>query len=350
MAMVAADRDGRIVGWNHSATRLFGAGPGEMLHSEWWNIVPQEERELARKASEKSVHTGETTEFSFASRDRAGGECKLAAIVTPIAAQSGECIGTLAVIRDITNRMVLENRLAKQSRMAALGEMAGALSHHFNNILGGVVTSVDFALTSEDSRLHKRVMEKTAEALNRATALVDNLLAFAEGGYRDANLSDLSEVMIELVRRTEERLRGTRLKLEVELGSIPVMEVPRAAVLTAFSNLVDNAVEAMPDEGTLRIEMHSDEEFVFLRISDTGCGLDEEALARVFEPFYSTKDKTGPDGQHSRGLGLAVTHGVLKVLQGTIHVVSTVGVGTAFEVRLPVPRQAGSRLPGPDQT
>lgn len=338
MAMVAANPEGRIVGWNHAAYRMFGARTEDMIGSDWWDIVPQEQRDEARHAAARSFEHGETTEFSFEMRDHHGVSRRLAAIVTPIDSQTGERIGTLAVVRDITNRVVLEKRLAQHSKMAALGEMAGALSHHFNNILGGVVTSVDFALASKDPALVLRVLEKTAQALTRATGLVDNLLAFAEGGYRDANLSELGEVVIELVRRTEERVRGSNVHLDVDVKPIPIIEVPRGAMHTVLNNLVDNAIEAMPDGGTLGIATDFNDQQIMVRVSDTGCGLDDETVTRIFEPFYSTKERGSAGRVLSRGLGLAVAHGILKVLHGSIHVMSAVGEGTEFEIRLPVKR------------
>lgn len=337
MAMVAANSDGRIVGWNHAAVRVFGARVEEMLGVDWCTVIPQEFRDQARRAAAESMQQGETAEFTFVMHDDHRANRHLAAIVTPIASESGARIGLLAVIRDISNRAALEKRLAQQSKMAALGEMAGALSHHFNNILGGVVTSVDFALASQDPALVMRVMEKTAHALTRATALVDNLLAFAEGGYRDANLGELGEVVIELVRKLEARLVGSSIRLEADVRPIPIVEVPRGAMLTVLSNLTDNAIEAMPNGGVLRIATEHISPWAVVRVGDSGCGLDDETVTRIFEPFYSTKERSGAGRTLNRGLGLAVAHGILKVLNGAIHVTSTVGVGTEFEVRLPAP-------------
>ncbi|MCB9851031.1 MAG: PAS domain S-box protein [Phycisphaerales bacterium] len=335
MAMVAADPDGRIIGWNHAAARMFGAGAEEMVGADWWHVVPNEQREELRSAARASLDRGETTEFNFASHDEHGAVRQLAVIVTPIVA-SGERVGVLAVARDISNRVLLQKQLTQQSKMASLGEMAGALSHHFNNILGGVVTSVDFALASRDPNVQRRVMEKTAQALTRATSLVENLLAFAEGDYRDANLGEIGEVVIELARVVENRLRGSNITLIVDIQPMPIIEVPRNAMLNVLTNLADNAIEAMPEGGTLRIAGGQDGDYVVIRVADTGCGLDEQALTRIFEPFYSTKRPLGSSESMSRGLGLAVAHGILKVLHGTIHVTSTVGVGTELIVRLPV--------------
>ena len=335
-AMVAADLGGSIAAWNHAARRMFGAGADGMLGTHWSQLVPLEEREEGQALMAHCLQQGEAAEFEFSLRDERGAQRSLAAIVTPIADATGARIGGLACVRDITNRVLLQERLAQQSKMAALGEMAGALSHHFNNILGGVVTSVDFALASADPAVLSRVLEKTSQALLRAATLVESLLAFAEGDFRDATLSELGEVLIDLIAQTEPKLCGTDVGLEVDLQTLPVIEVPRSAVLTVLANLVDNAIEAMPQGGTLAIRAAREGEKVVVRVGDTGCGLDEQSLTRIFEPFYSTKARDD-EGKLSRGLGLAVAHGIVKVLRGSVHVTSTPGQGAVFEVRLPLP-------------
>lgn len=334
--MVAADLESRITAWNLAASRMFGAGSEEMLGADWTTIVPTEGRTEAEQVMAASLTQGKVGEFEFDMRNERGGKRRLAAIVTPVVDQQGQRIGGLACVRDITNRMILQERFVQQSRMAALGEMAGALAHHFNNILGGVVTSVDFALATGDLETLTRGLEKTASALSRATELVESLLAFAEGDYRNESLSDLTEVVVGLIESTERRLRGSRIRLTANVRKIPVLAVPHAQVITVLSNLIENAVEAMPERGDLTIELDSAETYCFIRVGDTGPGLTEAELNRIFEPFYSTKDKTAV-GKSGRGLGLAVAHGVLKVLRGSIHVTSTLGQGTTFEVRLPLP-------------
>jgi signal transduction histidine kinase len=306
-----------------------------MVGANWWSILPLEDRDRLRADVTANLSRGETTEFNFASRDEHGENRRLAAIVTPILTSGGERVGQLAVIRDISNRVRLQRQLEQKSKMASLGEMAGALSHHFNNILGGVVTSVDFALASRDPDIVMRVMEKTAHALTRATELVDSLLAFAEGDFRDANLGDLGEVVIELVRRLEARLADSSVRIEVDLQSLPIVEVPRTAMLTVLRNLAENAIEAMPEGGVLRVATRLEDHWIAVSVGDTGCGLDEDAIARIFEPFFTTKLAGTQAAGMNRGLGLAVAHGILKVLHGHIQVNSTVGAGTEFVIRLP---------------
>ncbi|NOX59226.1 MAG: PAS domain S-box protein [Planctomycetes bacterium] len=342
MAMVAADRDGHITAWNRAAQRMFGAASEVMVGSHWTSLIPLEEREGASKMLSDCLNHDEVAEFEFSMRDEHGTRQQLAAIVTPIAEVEGKTLGGLACVRDITNRLILRERLAHQTKMAALGEMAGALAHHFNNILGGIVTSVDFALASDNPDVLARVLEQTATALGRPTDLVNNLLAFAEGDFRDASRCEFGEAVIDVVVETEKRLLGSRIQLNIEIDAIPVMSVPRTAAMTMLRNLVENAIESMPEGGELTITLKDKNDHAELRVGDTGSGLDDETISRIFEPFFTTK-RTGNDPAFSRGLGLAVAHGILKVLHGAISVSSSEGHGSDFLVTLPYQENDPSR-------
>ena len=235
---------------------------------------------------------------------------------------------------------------AEQGRkMTALGEMAGALAHHFNNILGGLVTGVDFALGVGDPDITQRTLEQTARSLAKASRLMEHLLAFAEGDHRQDDLSDLTEVILQGVDLVEPELSRAKIKLELNINVLPVTAIPRQQLLTVIFNLTHNAVDAMPDGGTLRIDVEHVADQCVLRFTDVGCGVEEEELDRIFEPFYSTK--TVPPGAEERaaGFGLAVVHGILQEVGGKISVTSAVGRGTTVEVSIPCRGPDGDRPP-----
>ncbi len=345
MAMVAVNHDGFITAWNRAAQRIFGASAAEMIGSDWESLIPLDERDHAMELMDDCLDNGAVAEFEFAMRDELGNRRRLAAIITPVAKSDGQPLGGLACVRDITNRLVLQEQLAYRTKMAALGEMAGAMSHHFNNMLGGIVTSVDFALESRNPDVLAKVLSSTAETLNRSTELVSNLLAFAEGDFRDATFCELGEVVIDIVKETESRVRGKGITLESRIDLIPVLAVPRSALMTTLRNLVDNAIEAMPNGGELSITLSdaantAKENGAQVVVTDTGTGLTDEEISRIFEPFYTTK-RTDSDPAFSRGLGLAVAHGILKVLKGAFEVKSKPGDGATFIVSLPYAEEAG---------
>ena len=345
VVVVATDADMQIRFWNQAATRMFGAAPNQMIGAALLSVIPQDDRAQAEQMFRRALSEGEIGGFEFCYRDAQGNRRQLAATVSPVVDDGGSILGTSACIRDITRRIILQEQLAQNRKMASLGAMAGALAHYFNNILGGVITSVDFALVSDAPLMQKRVLEKTAKALARASQLGDGLLTFAEGDLRTADLADLTETLIEVTDRMEAELKSSGIEMEVRVDPIPVTEVPGVQFRTVLNNVIDNAVDAMPNGGKLTIELRPIEGGYRVRVADTGCGVPEELMDRIFEPFYSTKSLGGTGGEDARsGLGLAVAHGILQVMGGGISVQSRAGEGSTFEITLPTaPRLPPSR-------
>ncbi|MCP4589675.1 MAG: PAS domain S-box protein [bacterium] len=346
VAVVGTDADLRIQFWNRAASNLFGAAAEQMLGTSILSVIPADDRNQAECMLARALSKGEIGGFEFCYRDSQGEARQLAATVSPVVDDSGKVIGASACIRDITNRIILQEQVDRGKKMASMGAMAGAMAHYFNNILGGIITTVDFSLSSDHPAMQKRVLEKVATALARASQLSDSLLTFAEGDFRSADLADLTEVFLEVVHATETELGDSPIEFDAQATTIPVTAVPGPQFRTVLNNVIHNAIESMPDGGKLAVELGPTYDGYHVRVTDTGCGVSEELLDRVFEPFYSTK----PVGRHESrltraGLGLAVAHGILQVMGGRISVRSRVGEGSTFTISLP----ATPRLPRPDR-
>ncbi|MFH0982141.1 MAG: ATP-binding protein [Planctomycetota bacterium] len=330
-AVVGTDADLRIQFWNRAAARMFGGAAEQMYGTALSSIIPQEARTEAERMLGMAWGEGEIGGFEFCARDGQGNRRHLAATVSPVVNETGTIIGASACIRDITQRILLQERLDQQRKMVSLGAMAGAMAHYFNNILGGAFTSVDFALASDDPELQKRTLEKTAQALARASELSDSLLTFAQGDFRTADAADLTETVLAAVQAVDPELHAANVRLDVRLEPVPVTAVPAVQFRTVLDNVIHNAIEAMPGGGKLMVELGPVEDGYCVRITDTGCGVSEEVRDRIFEPFYSTKGGGAPRA----GLGLAVAHGILHTIGGRIALTSKVGEGSTFEITLP---------------
>ncbi len=339
VALVATDEDLNIRIWNNAASRMFGAAADQMAGTPIDSVFPQEARDLAGRLLRRAFETGETLPFEFRHRDARGFHRELIATFAPVAAETGERIGVSASVRDITKRIELQQELDDSRKMASLGELAGAIAHHFNNILGGIITSADYAGESGDPDTMARVLKQTGQALLRASRLVNGLLVFAEGDHYADDLSDLTEIVLTLVDDLERELVDSSIVLAVDLPKLPVIPVARAQVATILRNITRNAIEAMPDGGTLGIEIALEDNEVAIEVTDTGRGLDEAAKGRVFEPFWTTKAKPLGKPGEAVGLGLAIAHGLAQVFGGSISVSSRLNEGSRF--RLTIPRSAG---------
>jgi PAS domain S-box-containing protein len=333
--LLVVDLQGKVIAANAAAERFSGLEVPPAVGAEWAGLLPAAQRPLAAAALNASLQHGTSENLAYAWPEAPPAGRSGIARVSPLRDDAGQVTACLISFEDVTDSVLAQKETVRRARMNALQRLAGSLSHYLNNILGGVVTSVDFALASGDGEVLARVLRKTAVALGRATVLLDQLLAFAQGTHKDEGICELGEVVVEMLGRCEPRLVRTAIGLEVDLRTMPIVEVPRSQVSTVLSILLDNAVEAMPNGGRLSVNVTTAGADVVLRIGDTGCGLDDEGLERVFEPFFSTK---GPpeDATRNRGTGLAAAYGIVKALGGTINVSSSPGKGSVFEVRLPV--------------
>jgi C4-dicarboxylate-specific signal transduction histidine kinase len=249
----------------------------------------------------------------------------------------------MTIATDITEHKNMEEELIRAQKLESLGILAGGIAHDFNNLMTSVLGYVGFAmmLLPETHESH-RLLENALKSTEQAQDLTGRLITFSRGGFSVRNVSDVSGVLREAVQK---KIRGTSVQVtfDIEKDLRPV-EVDEAQIRQVFYNLTMNAVEAMPDGGTLtvkaeNIEIDNTSSFPptqgsYLRIifADTGKGIAEEHLSRIFDPYFSTKDMGDQKGM---GLGLSVCYSVLKKHDGHITVTSQPGKGTAFALYLP---------------
>ncbi len=337
VAMIAADRDHRVVACNAAAARLLGRSAAEMIGSSLLDIVPGDQTGQFKDSLDKTAERRETGRLDLHIPDADGREMDLAVLLSPIPADDGSTRGAAAWIIDETARTRLTERLAQAEKIASLGTLAGGVAHHFNNILGGVATFVDFALTSGDPVAMKRALQMTAEAAARASKITQSLLSFAKADTHEADMADLTEVVLTFVHLVERPLAEHNIKLNLDLHPVPVIPVESNRMHQVLGNLLTNAEEAMPSGGTLSISLARSDDAVTMTFADTGCGVSAEHLPLIFEPFFTTKGLLAGGNRVNPGLGLSVAHGMVVEMGGTIEASSAPGEGTTFIVSFPAP-------------
>ncbi|MBU8540627.1 hybrid sensor histidine kinase/response regulator [Falsiroseomonas tokyonensis] len=249
--------------------------------------------------------------------------------------------------RDVTQRKLLEEQLRQSQKMEAVGQLTGGLAHDFNNMLTGILGGIDMARRRiQQGRLQDvdRYLDAAVTSGQRAAALTHRLLAFSRRQTLDSRPLDVST----LVRSVEDLLRrslGERIELTIDADPDlwPAL-ADESQLESAILNLAINARDAMPEGGQLTIRLQNAHfppetleakkaiagDFVQIRVADTGCGMPPEVLARVFDPFYTTK----PVGQGT-GLGLSMIYGFVQQSRGHIQIASDEGKGTAIHLLLP---------------
>src|SRR3954451_20081038 len=238
----------------------------------------------------------------------------------------------LFVLRDITARRELEDRLRQSQKMEAIGQLAGGVAHDFNNLLTVISGYAHMARRHVGVGPGSPELAEIAHAADRAAELTRQLLAFARQQVLAPAPLDLNDVARGLVPMLG-RLIGEDVRIAMLAGEgLPRLLADRAQVEQVIINLAINARDAMPGGGTLSVETSAGvlDEFVCLSVTDTGTGIEPAVLERIFEPFFTTKEIG-----LGTGLGLATVHGIVTQSGGHVRVSSEPGLGSTFSVYLP---------------
>ncbi|MEW6593643.1 MAG: PAS domain S-box protein [Thermodesulfobacteriota bacterium] len=263
---------------------------------------------------------------------------------SPLRDADGVIVGGIEVVRDITPRKELELQLRHAQKMQAIGTLAGGVAHDFNNILFAMLGNTEMAmrkLAQDDPTLP--LLADVVRAGKRAAELVRQILTFSQKAEQEMRPLALQEVVREVVRLLKATLPPS-IELRDRIADGCGLIFGDATQLHQLvMNLAINGYHAMESEGgrlEIGLEEVADEEapdtrWARLSVVDTGHGMDEVTLDRIFEPYFATKE-----AGRGTGLGLALVHGIVKAHQGVIQVHSVPGAGTTFEVRFPLHRVA----------
>jgi PAS domain S-box-containing protein len=293
-----------------------------------------------------TLRRGESWSGSIVNRRRNGNLFQEMAVISPVRGTSGKIEHYVAVKRDVTTEVELEEQLRQSQKMEAIGKLAGGIAHDFNNLLVAVTGYSDILLgrLGQDDPGRKEI-EEIRNAGDRAAALTRQLLAFGRRQLLNLKVVDLNETIWEMENMLR-RVIGEDISIMTFPGNnLWPVRVDPGQVEQVIMNLVVNSRDAMPGGGKLTIETSNvriDEEYarrrsgvkpgeyVMLAVSDTGRGMSPEVQGRIFEPFFTTKD-----AGKGTGLGLSTVYGIVKQTGGNVWVYSEEGMGSAFKVYLP---------------
>ncbi len=352
-AIFITDSAGRIQYVNPAFEAITGYPRDEILLQNPRFLKSGKHDESLYREMWETISGGRTWKGRLINRRKDGAHYTQEATISPVLDGAGRIVNYVAISRDITPHLRvseekdrLEEQLRQTHKMEAIGRLAGGVAHDFNNMLNIILGYGEMAL--EQLRAGdplRENLQEIVEAGRRSAALTRQLLAFSRKQTLQPKVFDLNAVILNLQKMLR-RLIGEDIELNLPGARepAPVLADP-GQIEQAIMNLVVNARDAMPHGGRLTIETANvtlDDEFarthlgvtpgryVKLAVADTGCGMDQEVLANLFVPFFTTKDKG-----RGTGLGLATTHGIVKQSGGHIWVDSELGRGTTFRIYLP---------------
>ena len=344
--VIVVDSLGRTLLFNSEAQRVLGAQARDVPPEQWANaygvyladgrtLVPAAENPLVR-----AMHGARKVEMEGIIKNGGVSEARVAIVATPLRNDNGEVTGAIALLRDVTQKRSLEQLLVHSQKMEAVGQLAGGVAHDFNNLLAVIEGSGEMALEELQGHIAHEDVADMVTAAKRAASLTRQLLAFSRREAARPEALQLSNV-VRSVEKMVRRLIGEHITLLTRLDEVSPVMADSNQLEQVLINLCVNARDAMPEGGTLRIELHQldprspsappDTEAVVLTVSDTGTGMEPEVLKRIFEPFFTTKDVG-----KGTGLGLSMVYGIVTQNGGQISVESSVGRGTTFTIIFPV--------------
>jgi PAS domain S-box-containing protein len=319
----------------------------------------------------KTISAGKMWEGRLTNRNKNGTLFEVEAVIYPIRDDEDQVVNYVSICRDITQEAAIEKHLRQQQKMNAVGELAGGVSHDFNNILTAILGYVALCLNTveEESKTYKYLQE-ILKAGDRAAKLVRQILTFSrqeEQQFHSLELQPIIEDSLSLVETTMKKNIALRKEIDPACGAILGDTTQMQQVIV---NLCTNAVHALGRDksGTLTVTlrqaaMSADDfalkgvelpegQYACLTVSDTGCGMSPEVLERIFEPYFTTK-KSG----EGTGFGLSIVHGIVRKHRGAITVHSEEGHGTTFTMYFPLlsevagrPEQKDSQTPRGKET
>ena len=340
------DPDGKIVYANDSFLKIFGLSHDDLESIEPFSLIAPEWRERVRDVHRRRV-TGEflsdRLEYEGIRKD---GERIWLEVGSTVVESDGIIQGTQSIVRDVTDRKILEAQLLQSQKLDAVGRLAGGIAHDFNNLLTVIKGHSEFILEDlSDGSPLRLDAEEILNTTDRASSLIRQLLAFSKQQIQQPRTLDL-RLVVSRLHRMLTRLLSENIELETafsDQGGCVLAD--ESQIEQVIVNLVINAKDSMESGGKLIIRIEdvdishnshianleiSPGKYVVLSVIDTGIGMNAETKAKVFEPFFSTKPM-----DKGSGLGLAMVYGIITQSNGSIEVTSEQGAGSTFNIYLP---------------
>jgi len=337
--VVVMDETMKLLLANKAAAEMFGFDSvEELLEVNLFDYIPPEERARVLKIITKDMFENNLQQVNeFRLMNKSGKEIWISAVGT-LTEYQGKVAGLIS-FRDITERKRMEKelreaqeQLVRSEKLAAIGQLAGGVGHELRNPLAAIKNAVYYVkgkvAESELAQEKPRLMEFLNimdEEINSSNKIISDLLGFSRVGKPSVSPTGIEKIIEDTLPRITipENIELTK-KLD---GELPEVEIDPDQIQQVLANIITNAVQAMPEGGKLTIVAREKDKFVEVEVADTGCGIPQESVNKIFDPLFTTRAK-------GIGLGLAVCKSIIDRHEGNITVKSKVGKGTTISIKL----------------
>ncbi len=343
--VITTDISGNVILLNKIAENLTGWSTADALGrplEEVFHIINEQTKAACENPAEKVINSGQIVGLAnhtiLIAKD--GRERSIADSGAPILDAHSSIIGVVLVFRDVSEQIKTEKELLKFRKLESLGVLAGGIAHDFNNILAAIIGNINLAeLDPNLSPETKELLGAAHKASLRAKGLTQQLLTFSKGGEPVKEVASLESVIKDSATFV---IHGDNVACHYEIPEdLWLVDIDKGQMSQVVQNIVINASHAMPEGGIIQITCKNidplqakgialprDKKFVEVTITDSGIGMPANVIDRIFDPYFSTKQK-------GSGLGLAICHSIITKHDGYVSVKSTPGVGSTFTLYIP---------------
>jgi PAS domain S-box-containing protein len=338
VGVMAVDLEDRIESWNSQMEVMYALPRWQALTRPLSEVFPTEFVEEFYRVRQ---NPGINNLYKFRLATPAGESRMVNVAIAPLVTRKFNVIGRLIIVDDITERIDLESQLSQADKLSSIGLLAAGVAHEVNTPLA-VISSYAQMLSKQlqDDPQKGGLLEKISRQTFRASEIVNNLLNFSRTSGTEFTEVNVNKIIGDTMALLEHQFKITKIRVEDELADhLPLISGNPGRLQQVFLNLFLNARDAMPEGGTLRVAT-SNGEGVSVVVADTGTGIAQEHIQRIYDPFFTTKSAPREGQGKGTGLGLSVTYGIIQEHAGKIRVESHPGRGTTFYLDFPLTRKA----------
>jgi two-component system, NtrC family, sensor histidine kinase HydH len=333
-AIIGIDNEFKVFLWNKGAEQIFGYKKEEMMAKDFASLIPPERL----KNGEREFLINEVLEKGFLANfesERLTKDGKLINVSITrfeIYDEKKEPIGSVGIVRDITKVKHLERELRERENLALIGEVVSSIAHSLSNPLNIISGNADYLLIdkTENDKEYEELKTILDEA-TRITKSIRHLLNFSRPLRIEKKFSNINSIINEVVKNSKYIAGDKKITFKKSLKEIPEFKFDRAQIQEVLSNIIANAIQAITDEGEIKIKTSLKNNCAETEISDNGGGIPKENLEKIFKPFFSSKGYG-----KGTGLGLSIARRILREHNGDITVKSLTGKGSTFTITLPL--------------
>jgi len=338
VGVMAVDLQDRIESWNSQMEVMYAQPRWQVVGRSLSEVFPAAfVEEFYRVRQNPGIHN--LYKFRLATPT---GEARIVNVaMTPLVTRKFNVVGRLVIIDDITERIELEVQLTQSDKLSSIGLLAAGVAHEVNTPLAVISSYTQMLAKQLQADPQKASMlDKITKQTFRASEIVNNLLNFSRTTGTELTEISLNKVITDTLALLEHQFRVAHIQVQSELyDGLPLILGNAGRLQQVFLNLFLNAKDAMTGGGILNVATLNGE-FVSVRVSDTGSGIAQENIQRIYDPFFTTKTNPSEGQNRGTGLGLSVTYGIIQEHAGNIRVESRPGEGTTFTLDFPLIRKA----------